>query len=472
MSFNSVSSVRSVFLEQVSLRQEFIEAREKREHSLFEDNFNGLVCVSFEQLVDIMKLNSGRGYYRHAADILEMGCYPSCLSHTGSMGKDHSKIRPRFDKLIETAKRIRDAEQRPSTFLAGGSILSAMLGIKTNDLDFFFSMSPDTMKSLKLISRKNRYHVSTIDRQLVRNEKRISRELQINRNGTFYHEPHCGALASTFTSGYIGGVAVQLIRKLYMSVSECINSFDIPICQMALVDGEVWMTKIALACLVNRMIYCDATYSSTSYIHRIIKYMGKDFHVVPHRLIRYEQHDIDVLREEYKILSDIFCHHQTTMGGHIDNVCDHHPPADLLEKIDMEDLDIMITSHPAYEKGNGCAMHHQYQNFIISSIRYQYRHLFTQISCYDSIWMHLDREYMDVFTANLINEEGQSVHINYYDIANLNDAESITPSFKTRFYLKGCIPGALKGLENKLTQDEWLGSRCQIAPESMIKGRS
>ena len=76
------------------------------------------------------------------------------------------------------------------------------------------------------------------------------------------------------------GQEVQIILRLYNSISEILHGFDLGSSAIGF-DGErVYFTSLSKFCFVNLVNIIDGTRRSTSYEHRLAKYFCRDFDIV------------------------------------------------------------------------------------------------------------------------------------------------------------------------------------------------
>ena len=80
--------------------------------------------------------------------------------------------------------------------------------------------------------------------------------------------------AATWTSVY------QFVHRIYPSLDSVLGGFDIPLCMFAYDGQTCWGTEMAIWSLENKCIVADTTRRSTSYEHRLRKYVSRyDFEV-------------------------------------------------------------------------------------------------------------------------------------------------------------------------------------------------
>ena len=71
--------------------------------------------------------------------------------------------------------------------------------------------------------------------------------------------------------------SIQIIMRVYESMSRVAHSFDIAVCGVAFDGDEVLMTRLAAFELLHRVIVVVPAYRSPSFGHRLAKYHGRGF---------------------------------------------------------------------------------------------------------------------------------------------------------------------------------------------------
>lgn len=183
---------------------------------------------------------------------------------------DHELGRTQMDNIV------RENTEEHGVLIAGGSVVDQLLCQSPNDYDLFlygFSYGEALAqvnriieiltKRVKIPATKNRAkHHTVLYSHIVRTEHAIT---FCNPGGDFSRCPK----------------PVQLILRLYSSISEILHGFDVDACRVGYSphfrDSKVVCTESALYAWRNRINVIDFERMSPSYDHRVCKYMLKGF---------------------------------------------------------------------------------------------------------------------------------------------------------------------------------------------------
>lgn len=158
--------------------------------------------------------------------------------------------------------------------VAGGSIYSAVWGLKSPDVDFF------------LINVKNHESlIRDICEMLIRKCKEDQTPYVISRNQnvtTFYCdvEPSPGEeLDERYWKNLItNGFKFQFIHRVYPTPMHVLGGFDLP---SAYYDGRnIYTNSLGLVCISQQLIFLDPSRRSTSYSSRLRKYAGRGARII------------------------------------------------------------------------------------------------------------------------------------------------------------------------------------------------
>ncbi len=141
-------------------------------------------------------------------------------------------------------------EDDPKTYLqgrrcmiAGGCILSKLLGMKSSDIDLFAITKNETLAN-KIV-----YDLC----------KKIS-----------YGDCSRTRNAVSFTH-----LKTQIILRLYSTPSEVLHGFDVDCCAIGYWNGNYWLTRRAAYALSKGYNTLNLARASPSYEHRLLKYMSR-----------------------------------------------------------------------------------------------------------------------------------------------------------------------------------------------------
>jgi hypothetical protein len=161
--------------------------------------------------------------------------------------------------------------------LAGGQALAKLTSALSRDCDLFI-----------------------VDRTNPTNDQVRKNTLRFLRENLEVDEDHMETLLTTHAltiDSYW-----QFIFRIYTSLTQVLYGFDIGVCGFGYYKGKLYGTGRAIYELINGCIIARPSMSSSSYLTRLIKYVGKGFNVLFPDMIDYS-HSYD---DELLKISDMF----------------------------------------------------------------------------------------------------------------------------------------------------------------------
>ena len=112
----------------------------------------------------------------------------------------------------------------------------------------------------------------------------------------------------------VGGMKLQIVFRLYKSISEILHGFDLGSCALGYDGNEVWFTTLGKFAYEYGCNIVDPTRRSTTYEHRLSKYFDRGFEIVlpdldvtklPIRYLPFQQNEIIIMPYFQVIYSDL-----------------------------------------------------------------------------------------------------------------------------------------------------------------------
>lgn len=154
------------------------------------------------------------------------------------------------------------AVEGASVAVAGGYPLQLLIGTKANDVDvFLIDPKSDGTYNEEWSGRIKKY---------------INEMIDTYGASTTYVTEHSISIDYLVISSSIP-TKIQVILRVYRSLTEALMGFDIGACGVGLYQGRLYATERALYEIVNRTIMISMNRASTSYPYRLIKYAYKGF---------------------------------------------------------------------------------------------------------------------------------------------------------------------------------------------------
>lgn len=167
--------------------------------------------------------------------------------------------------------------------LCGGSVVEALRGVRENiaDLDFFIYGTDMDGANDKLRALIKFF----MPRRVVRTGNSIT-------------------FSARCIYGYKGWISVQVILRIYKSISEILHGFDVDSCQVAFDGKEIYMTQAAKWAFENCTNIVNLDRASPTYEQRLSKYMQRGFGVYipgfdPKKVIR--KNHLQTLKSDYDL---------------------------------------------------------------------------------------------------------------------------------------------------------------------------
>jgi hypothetical protein len=173
--------------------------------------------------------------------------------------------------------------------LAGGSVLSNVMDTKVRDYDLFF------------VGCNEERAIEIMNLILLKMGRQIRKYILTENSLTLYYYPGRYPIANGKREKIKATlIKFQFIFRLYKNIDEILLGFDID-CSAILYDGqEVWLAERCLYALKNRVNTVDNTRMSTTYEHRLIKYLKRGFDI---RIPGFDIHN--VLLDKFPFLPNL-----------------------------------------------------------------------------------------------------------------------------------------------------------------------
>lgn len=485
-----VDAMAGAFLRQRDIIDEFTQVRSEFgmaaiNHAIFEDNTLGLYKMTIEEVVQLIKFGlepnivqvlcrevASRGGISFEPTSFDVQKFIKKLDEIES--KHYSQFSRDFDVIKESGGLL---------YLAGGAPLSIVTGSFVVDLDFFPVMrpSPEMNESEKTASSRimgvidkvvasltdgyaiveynhdpvktcvtqDRCHCNSDDDSCddcsdVSSEDNQPRKPSTLKDiGVIKKSPLAVTVTDSSLDLNLGVFAIhQFIRRCFFSAAEILFSFDIPQCQIIMQqDGTLLVTELFIASMINRLIYCDAGYSSNTYLSRIHKYMNKcaGFSVIPHGLKSYIPMSGATVRRHMKVALDLYYNIMTR--SNIDELTDYLSIENFSRKDAKRLIKIYEESDIHYNYGIDRIFTPHVQRFMN-----QLSDKFISISCYDGLYL------------DLVGQTRNS----YYDVENIRSKGCLQTSYDTEIYMGGILRGGIPQLENSLSHQDWCGKNATL----------
>lgn len=175
--------------------------------------------------------------------------------------------------------------------IAGGAALSEVVGTKTKDIDIFY-IDPSS---------------EGIEKEMWSNDINAYATYLKMLSGENYYRLLLSQHSLTINCSLDEGITqtVQVILRVYRSLTEVLNGFDIGACGVGIYKGRIYATERALYEIVNRTIMVSMNRASTSYTYRLIKYALKGFGLYVEGVESFPSRDDDYFFEEIPSMLEI-----------------------------------------------------------------------------------------------------------------------------------------------------------------------
>jgi hypothetical protein len=151
--------------------------------------------------------------------------------------------------------------------LAGGQVLSQVIGSASKDADIFL-VNPENPKDV------------VVKDQIVNYVQTIVAEVNPNKFKKFDFLVTPYALTM--------GKRYQIVFRLYSSLTQVLEGFDIGVCGFGYYNGQMFATGRALYELINQCIVVMPMFASSTYQYRLLKYRSKGFDLILPQVTSYQ----------------------------------------------------------------------------------------------------------------------------------------------------------------------------------------
>jgi hypothetical protein len=228
---------------------------------------------------------------------------PTITRYADYARKKIQKNNDEFKKTFYTILPFLNNINLENLLIAGGSIRSILLNTGINDVDLFLygigTIEEGQTRIEKFIIDiyTNLYNLKNgvyIQKEILEHNKimksadtnsqyRISQEF--NKKYADKYQPNINMNISVYSNGntitlFVNNVKIQLILRLYNTVSEILHGFDLGSSAVGFDGANVYFTSLSKFSFENMVNIIDCTRRSTTYENRLIKYFDSGFSIV------------------------------------------------------------------------------------------------------------------------------------------------------------------------------------------------
>ena len=200
--------------------------------------------------------------------------------------------------------------------IAGGSVRSILVNSSVNDIDIFMygikdiNVATKRIEKLILDIRQNLFsikngvkikeqlddHKAKMASAIARRRSEMERQF-MNKYRNVYN-PSISTKIDVYSNGNtitlsVGNTKVQVILRLYNTISEILHGFDLGSSSVGFDGTLVYFTSLSKFCFENMVNILDSTRRSTTYEVRLVKYFEQGFNIILPNL------DMTKLRTQY-----------------------------------------------------------------------------------------------------------------------------------------------------------------------------